>query len=121
MDSFDVQLVPPVDSDVLVLDRDFTGVFGDQFSVNAPSFSEGNPFFEANVNGVDAYNHDGLDANTVILKYARDQPAGEIARFNLIAGNEGNHIVSLNNLITLSCVLRSICPTSAMEYLLSFI
>ena len=82
------------------LDQDITDVFGDQFVINAPGFTEGTPFLEADTNGVGAYNSNGLGALTILLKMSAGQSTGSVGTINLVAGNTaGDYTISLSDYV----------------------
>jgi hypothetical protein len=77
-------------------------VFGAQFVINAPGFTAGTPFFTPTLPVLG--DSGGLGAQTLLFKLAANgQTAGEVATFNLIAGQqEGAFDVSLSDLVSVS-------------------
>ncbi|MDP3733902.1 MAG: hypothetical protein Q8R37_01620 [Nanoarchaeota archaeon] len=82
------------------LSEDVTDVFGDQFVITAPGFTNGTPFLEPDTNGVSSYNSGGLGATTILLKFSEGQSAGPVATMNLIAGTTaGAYTISLTDYV----------------------
>ena len=81
------------------LSESVTGSFGDQFIIHAPGFVAAEPFLDSELNGVQAFNANGLDELTLIVKFTADQPAGPVARFHLVADAIGNHQISLTDYV----------------------
>lgn len=72
-------------------------IFGEQFTVSAPGFVAGNPFFNPSTNGVSAFENGTINSVVVLLAFSSGQSAGAVAVFNLVADSTGNYAVDLTN------------------------